>query len=76
MTSSVKFIDEFIDELITQFSQRTDPLLPGSYTIRLDDFDLAGDPPLIPVFLSNFPFPYKIPICFFYNLSPPLQQPS
>jgi len=47
---------------------------------RLDDFDLAEirhvvviqdpDAILIPVFLSDFLYPYEILICFFYNLFP------
>jgi len=72
--------NESLETLIIQFPQRTDPLPSGSYTIGLDDFDLAEireivtiqDPDsLIPVYLSNSPFPYNVPVRFFYNLFPP-----
>jgi len=72
--------NESLETLIIQFPQRTDPLPSGSYTIGPDDFDLAEireivttqDPDsLIPVYLSNSPFPYNVPVRFFYNLFPP-----
>jgi len=65
--------------LILQFSQRTIPLSPGSYSIGPDDFDLSeirttisGQDPdaIIPVFLPNSPFPHEVPVRFFYNLFP------
>jgi len=71
---------EPIDTLITQFPQHTDPLPPGAYTIGPDDFDLAEireiiatQPPdyLILTYLPNSPFPYNVPVRFFYNLFPP-----
>jgi len=71
---------ESIDTLITQFPQHFDPLPPGAYTIGPDNFDLteireviATQPPdsLILIYLPNSPFPYNVPIRFFYNLFPP-----
>jgi len=72
-----------IETLITQFNQHTDPLPSGSYTIGPDQFDLSElkliiethDPDsIIPVFLPNSPYPYDVPVRFFYNLFPPLPQ--
>jgi len=68
-----------IDTLIHQFPQRTVPLPPGSYSIGPDNFDLAeirhviGQYPdtIIPIFLPTSPFPYEVPIRFFYNFFPP-----
>jgi len=69
-----------LDSLILQFPQRSTPLPPGSYSIGPDDFDLSeirsvisGQNPndIIPVFLPLSPFPYEVPIRFFYNLFPP-----
>jgi len=69
-----------LETLITQFPHRINLPPPGSYTIGPDDFDLieirnviAGQDPdsIIPVFLPNSPFPYDVPVRFFYNLFPP-----
>jgi len=69
-----------LDTLLQQFPQRATPLPPDSYSIGPDDFDLTEirhvisnqDPDtIIPVFLPNSPFPYEVPIRFFYNLFPP-----
>jgi len=70
-----------LDTLIFQFSQRTTPLPPSSYSIGPDDFNLSKirstisdqDPDtIIPVFLPISPFSYEVPVRFFYNLFPPL----
>jgi len=72
--------NESIETLITQFPQRTVPLPSGSYTIGPDDFELTEireiiatqDPDsLIPTYLPTSPFPYDVPVRFFYNLFPP-----
>jgi len=71
---------EPLETLITQFNQHTDPLPSGLYIIGPDQFDLSElkliietqDPDsIIPVFLPNSPFPYDVPVRFFYNLFPP-----
>jgi len=68
-----------LESLITQFPPHTDPLPSGLYTIGPDNFDLnevreiitAQDPDsIIPVFLPNYPFPYDVPVRFFFNLFP------
>jgi len=73
---------ESLETLITQFPQRTDLFSSGAYTIGPDDFDLVEireiiatqDPDsLIPIFLPNSPFPYDVPVRFFFNLFPRLQ---
>jgi len=72
-------LHESLETLITQFP-RTDPLPSGAYTIESDDFDLVEireiiatqDPDfLIPIFFPNSPFPYDVPVRFFFNLFPP-----
>jgi len=72
--------DQSLDNLILQFPQRTTPLPPGSYSIGPDNFDLfeirstiSGQNPdfIISVFLPISPFPYDVPVRFFYNLFPP-----
>jgi len=66
---------EAIDNLIRQFPQHFTPLPPGSYSIGPDDLDLSeirsvisGQNPdtIIPVFLPLSPFPYQVPVRFFY----------
>jgi len=69
-----------LDILIQQFPPRVTPLPPDSYSIGPDNVDLgeirtivsSQDPDaIIPVYLPNAPFPYDVPIRFFYNLFPP-----
>jgi len=69
-----------LDILLQQFPQRVTPLPPDSYFIGPDNFDLSeirttisgqGPDTIIPVFLPNSPFPYEVPVRFFYNLFPP-----
>jgi len=69
-----------LDTLISQFPQRVNPLPPDSYSIGPDNFDLAeirtaisGQDPnfIVPVFLPTSPFPYDVPVRYFYNLFPP-----
>jgi len=71
---------ESLESLITQFPPRTTPLASGSFTIGPDNIDLtevrrvieSQDPDsVIPVYLPNSPFPYDVPLPFFYNLFPP-----
>jgi len=69
-----------LDTLIQQFPQRDTPLPPDSYFIGPDNFDLSeirtiisGQDPdaIIPVYLPNSPFPYEVPVRYFFNLFPP-----
>jgi len=72
--------NESLENLITQFPQRVAPVPPDSYFIGPDNFDLAqvrtaisGQDPdaIVPVFLPTSPFPYNVPVRFFFNLFPP-----
>jgi len=69
-----------LDILISQFPQRVTPLPPDSYFIGPDNLDLteirtaiSGQDPdtIVPVFLPTSPFPYDVPIRYFFNLFPP-----
>jgi len=66
-----------LDILIQQFLQRDTPLPPDSYFIGPDNLDLSeiriiilGQDPdtIVLVFLPNSPFPYDVPVRYFFNL--------
>jgi len=67
-----------LDTLIRQFPQRITPLLPNSYFVGPDSFDLSEirtiissqDHDTIILFLPISPFPYDVPVRFFFNLFP------
>jgi len=71
-----------LDTLIRQFPQRTTPLLPDSYFVGPDSFDLSeiriiisgqDSDTIIPVFLPTSPFLYDVLYDSFLTFSPLLQ---